>query len=194
VVSVLSEVAEAWGIRIHRYEIKNIVPPGSVKNAMERQMGAERERRALIARSEGARQALINESEGRKIEMINNSEGEMRRRVNEAEGKAQEILALATATAESIRTVGAALSVPGGEAAMKLRLAQEYLKSLGALGRSDARVVLPADLLRVEDLLGAVGLSTTEGMNPGPDPTLPREERRVPEALAVPAMGRSRLA
>ncbi|MCA9565298.1 MAG: paraslipin, partial [Myxococcales bacterium] len=102
VVQVLSEVSDHWGIRVHRYEVKNIVPPTTVREAMERQMGAERERRALMARSEGEKQSRINNSEGVMMELVNRSEGEMQRRINEAEGEAQEILTIAHATAESI--------------------------------------------------------------------------------------------
>lgn len=172
VVGVLSEVADSWGIRVHRYEVKNIVPPPSVRDAMERQMGAERDRRALLARSEGERQARINEADGRKMEAINRSEGEKQRRINEAQGRAEEILAIATATAESIRKVGSAMSIPGGSEAVRLQLSQRYLSKLSALAHPSKRVVLPADLTRVDDLLKAVGL----------DPSRPLEEARAREA------------
>ena len=108
VVKDLAEAGEPWGIQVHRYEVKNLTPPPTVKEAMEKQVNAERERRAVLARSEGDRQSRINMSEGRKTEMINKSEGEMQRRVNEAEGKAEEILAIARAVSDSIRKVGAA--------------------------------------------------------------------------------------
>lgn len=105
VVEVLDQAGATWGIRVHRYEIKNIAPPETVKNAMEMQVNAERERRALLAKSEGDKQSKINRSEGVKAEMINRSEGEMQKRINEAEGKAEEILTIAKATAESIERI-----------------------------------------------------------------------------------------
>ena len=159
VVGALNEVSTAWGIRVHRYEVKNIVPPPSVRDAMERQMGAERDRRATMARAEGEQQSRINESEGRMREVINRSEGEMKRRMNEAEGRAEEILALARATAESIEKVGAALSLPGGVAATNLRLSQQYVAKLGQLAQPNTQVLLPSDLAGVEDVLSSVSLS-----------------------------------
>lgn len=164
VVGVLAEVGDAWGIRVHRYEVKNIVPPLTVKDAMERQMAAERDRRALLARAEGQKESMVNESEGRKQELINRSEGEKQRRINEAQGRAEEVLAIARATAESIRKLAAALSVPGGAQAVQLQLSQKYLSKLPALARPDKRVVLPADLSRMDDLLAAVGLDPKAGL------------------------------
>lgn len=113
VVEVLDQAGALWGIRVHRYEIKNIQPPETVKNAMEMQVNAERERRALLAKSEGDKQAKINRSEGIKAETINRSEGEMQKRINEAEGKAEEILAIARATAESIERLAEVISEIG---------------------------------------------------------------------------------
>jgi len=159
VVSVLNEVSEAWGIKVHRYEVKNIVVPGTIRNAMEQQMSAERERRALIARAEGDRQSRINESEGLKQEAINRSEGEKQRRINEAEGRAQEILAIAQATAESIEKVGAALAVEGGPEAVRMQLSQEYLNKLALLAKPQTSVLLPADITQLDELLGSVGLA-----------------------------------
>ncbi len=158
IVSVLAEVGQTWGIQVLRYEIKNIVPPVSVKNAMERQMTAERERRAQIARSEGDMQANINNSEGLKTEMINKSEGEKQRRINEAEGRAREIEALAEATAHAIEAVAEAVREPGGNQAMALRLTEAYLGKLSGIARKDATVILPADLTRLDEQLAALGL------------------------------------
>lgn len=160
IVSVLAEVGQTWGIQVLRYEIKNIVPPVSVKNAMERQMTAERERRAQIARSEGDMQANINNSEGLKTEMINKSEGEKQRRINEAEGRAREIEALAEATAHAIEAVAEAVREPGGNQAMALRLTEAYLGKLSGIARKDATVILPADLTRLDEQLAALGLRT----------------------------------
>lgn len=179
VVAALNEVSAAWGIKVHRYEVKNIVPPPSVKNAMERQMGAERDKRALLARAEGEKQARINDSEGKKQEMINRSVGEMQRRINEAEGKAQEIIALAKATADSIRLTGESIASNGGAEAVNLRLSQQYIGKLGALSQG-AHVVLPADLTKVDELLKGVGLDPMEA--PSKQKATP-----VPTPVAVPA-------
>lgn len=160
VVEVLDEVADHWGIKVHRYEVKNIVPPHSVRASMERQMAAERDRRALLQRTEGQKQSMINESEGQKMELINRSEGEMARRVNEAEGKAAEILSIARATAESIEKVGAALMEEGGADAIRLRLSQQYLGKLQGVARPSARVLVPQRLTDMEGLLASVGLDT----------------------------------
>lgn len=156
VVEVLDAVGGSWGIRVHRYEIKNIVPPDTVKSAMEKQVNAERERRAILARSEGEKQSRINRSEGLKAEAINRSEGEMQRRINEAEGKAEEILEIAEATAESIVKIANAVSAPGGMAAMRLQLGEQYLESLEGLVNS--KIVLPADLIDYEQWMDKVGL------------------------------------
>ena len=159
VLEVLSEVNEAWGIRVHRYEVKNIVPPTSVKRAMEQQLTAERDRRALIAKSEGEKQSRINRSEGLMTEMVNKSEGEKQRRINEAEGRANEIEAIARATAESINKLADAISVPGGQHAVTLRLSQEYINRLKLLANKNTNILLPADLTRLDDLLAALGLN-----------------------------------
>ncbi len=153
VVDVISQAGEVWGIRVHRYEIKNIAPPETVHRAMERQVTAERERRALIARSEGDKQSQINRSEGRKAEMINISEGQMQRMINEAEGQAAQIRAVADATAESIRKVAAAVHADGGQEAVRLQLAARYLDRLKVLATHDTQVVLPADLTDFDKLL-----------------------------------------
>ncbi len=158
VVNVLAEVGQAWGIKAYRYEVKNVVPPPTVQSAMEQQVRAERERRAIIARSEGDMQSRINRSEGLKTELVNKSEGEMQRRVNEAEGRAQEIRAIAEATAQSIETLAAALSTPGGEDAIRLQLSGRYLDQLGGIAKEGTNVVVSADLTRPDDLLRALDL------------------------------------
>lgn len=164
VVQVLSEAGENWGVQLHRYEIKNISPPESVRVAMERQVTAERDRRALVAKAEGDRQARINRSEGDKMELVNLSQGDMQSRINEAEGQAGAILALAEATAESIKVVARAVSQPAGEQAMRLQLVERYLSSLSQLARSDVNVLLPADLSQLDGLLAGAGLnSNSEG-------------------------------
>ncbi len=160
VVQVLSEAGENWGVQLHRYEIKNISPPESVRVAMERQVTAERDRRALVAKAEGDRQARINRSEGDKMELVNLSQGDMQSRINEAEGQAGAILALAEATAESIKVVARAVSQPAGEQAMRLQLVERYLSSLSRLARSDVNVLLPADLSQLDGLLAGAGLNS----------------------------------
>ncbi len=162
VMSVLNEVSTAWGIRLHRYEVKNIVVPKSVRSSMERQMAAERDRRALIARSEGDKQARINASEASRAEAINRSEGEKQRRINEAEGRAQEILAVAKATAESIEKLGQALVLPGGSEAVNLNLSQRYLTQMSNLAQPGTRVVLPTDISQFDALLAGLGLQNSE--------------------------------
>jgi regulator of protease activity HflC (stomatin/prohibitin superfamily) len=158
VVEVLSEVEQTWGIKVHRYEIKNIDTPRTVQQAMERQMTAERERRATVARSEGKQQSTVNDAEGEKQELINQSEGEKQRRINEAEGRAQEIEALAEATAEAIERVAASVSAPGGEEAVKLRLAEQYLDTIAKLGKEENEVLLPADLTKYESVIDGLSL------------------------------------
>ncbi|PEN11393.1 paraslipin [Longibacter salinarum] len=158
VVDVLSEVEEAWGIKVHRYEIKNIDTPRTVQKAMERQMTAERERRAVVARSEGEQRSTVNDAEGIKQEVINKSEGEMQRRINEAEGRAEEIEAIAEATAQAIEEVARAVTAPGGEEAVKLRLAEQYLNTIAKLGKENNEVLLPADLTRYDSVIGGLAL------------------------------------
>ncbi|MDO6619412.1 MULTISPECIES: stomatin-like protein [unclassified Shewanella] len=158
VVQVLDEAGAIWGIRVHRYEIKNITPPETVKNAMEMQVNAERERRALLAQSEGDKQSKINRSEGVMAETINRSEGEMQRRINEAEGKGEEILTLAKATAESIERLAVVISKPGGQSALRLQLGEQYLKQLDGLKDKDNRVVLPGNMINFDYWMDSMGL------------------------------------
>lgn len=181
VVGVLNEVADAWGIKVHRYEVKNIVPPPTVRDAMERQMAAERDRRAVLASAEGQATARINESEGTMRETINRSEGEKQRRINEAQGRSEEILAVARATAESIETIGRALSQPGGVEATNLRLQQQLVDRLGGLAQGKTNVLLPSDLTKMEDVLGAVDISKVE-KNGATRPV--RDDRTVPSTPA----------
>lgn len=158
VVEVLDEAGSMWGMRVHRYEIKNITPPETVKNAMEMQVNAERERRALLAKSEGDKQSKINRSEGVMAETINRSEGEMQRRINEAEGKAQEILTLAKATSESIERLAVVISAEGGQSALRMQLGEQYMKQLDGLSKKDSRIVLPGNLVNFEYWMDSIGL------------------------------------
>lgn len=159
VVKVLSEVEMQWGIKVLRYEIKNILTPRTVQKAMERQMTAERDRRAIIARSEGVKGSKLNEAEGIKTEMINISEAEMQRQINEAEGLAKEIESLATATAISIERIAEALSQPKGAEAMQLRLAEKYLGTLKGLGRKENNIIIPKDISNYEAVMDGLDLS-----------------------------------
>ena len=162
IVSVLNDVGMTWGILVHRYEVKNIVPPATVKNAMEQQMRAERDRRALLAQSEGDKQSRINNSEGLKSEAVNKSEGEMQKRVNEAEGRAREIESIANATAEAIEKMAAVITEEGGAEAVQLRLTQQYLHQLQGLAKPKTTVLLPADLTKIDSLLEDAGLKVKE--------------------------------
>jgi regulator of protease activity HflC (stomatin/prohibitin superfamily) len=158
IVGVLNEVGLHWGIQVHRYEVKNIVTPASVKNAMEQQMTAERDRRALLAQSQGDKQSRINNSEGIKTEAINKSEGEMQKRINEAEGRAREIESIATATAEAIEKLAAAINQEGGEMAVQMRLSEQFLDRLSALAKPGTNIILPADLTRIDTMLESLGI------------------------------------
>lgn len=155
---VLEEIEENWGVTVKRYEIKNIVPPDTVRVSMEQQMSAERERRAILADSEGKAMAMINDSSGIKAETINRSEGERQSRINEAEGRAAEILSVATATADSIRKIGAALTTEGGAEAIRMQLSQKYFGELKKIGGAEQQVVLPANLGDIDGLLKSIGL------------------------------------
>ncbi len=157
VVSVLDEVASKWGVRILRFEIKNLVPPESVRQSMEKQVTAERNRRAIVEKSVGERQSLINTSEGQMREMINQSEGEKQKLINEAEGVSKEILALGEATAESITKVAQALNSEGGKEAMKLELGQKYIEALSHL-KNNSRVILSGNLTDMNEMLKTMDL------------------------------------
>ncbi len=153
VVDALDEAAQNWGVKVLRYEIKDIQPPRSVLEAMEKQMRAEREKRAEIARSEGEKQALINRAEGERAEAIALSEGEKMKRINEAEGRAQEILKVADATAEGLRKVASALAAPGGHDAANLDVAKKYLDQFGKLARENNTMILPSNLTDVSSMV-----------------------------------------
>lgn len=158
VVSVLSEMGQAWGIKVHRYEIKNIETPRTIQNAMERQMTAERDRRATIAKSEGVKESTINDAEGLKREIINVSEGEMQKRVNEAEGLAQEIEALAEATAVSIEQIADALNTAKGKEAMQMRLAEKYIEQLSKLASDKNDIIIPTDITDYDAIMAGLSL------------------------------------
>ncbi len=158
VVSELDKASDPWGVKVLRYEIKNINPPQDVLSAMEKQMRAEREKRAVILTSEGERDAKINEAEGEKQRVIKESEAKKQQQINEAEGEAEAILAVATATAEGLQRVGVALTRDGGDAAMKLRVAESYIEQFGSLAKAGNTLVVPANLT---DLASMIALATT---------------------------------
>jgi regulator of protease activity HflC (stomatin/prohibitin superfamily) len=163
VVMALDEAASNWGIKVLRYEIKDIQPPRTVLEAMEKQMKAEREKRAEIARSEGEKQAIINKAEGDRGEAIFLSEGEKTKRINEAEGRAQEILMVAEATAEGIRKVGEALASPGGKEAANLEVAKQYLNEFGKLAKENNTMIVPGNLSNLSSMV-ASAMATFEHM------------------------------
>jgi len=146
IVRVLDEASDPWGVKVTRYEVKNITPPQTIRDAMEKQMRAEREKRALIAESEGDREARINRAEGEKQQNIRISEGEKMRQINVAEGRAKEIELLATATAEGIRRVAEAIQQPGGSEAVSLRVAEQYVSAFAQLAKANNTLILPANL------------------------------------------------
>jgi regulator of protease activity HflC (stomatin/prohibitin superfamily) len=149
VVSELDKASEAWGVKVLRYEIKNITPPHDVLAAMEKQMRAEREKRAVILTSEGTRDAAINTADGVKQEVIKASEARKTQQINEAEGQAQAILAVATATAEGIRRVADAIKIEGGYEAVQLRVAEQYIGQFGELAKTGNTIVVPANVADV---------------------------------------------
>jgi regulator of protease activity HflC (stomatin/prohibitin superfamily) len=157
VVSELDKASDPWGVKVLRYEIKNINPPHDVLSAMEKQMRAEREKRAVILTSEGDRDAKINQAEGEKQRVIKESEAAKMRQINEAQGEAEAILAVATATAEGLRKVAEAVTGRGGAEAMQLRIAEQYIGEFGNLAKSGNTFVVPANLA---DLTSMMALAT----------------------------------
>jgi regulator of protease activity HflC (stomatin/prohibitin superfamily) len=162
VVDAVDKASEPWGIKVTRYEIKNIAPPASIMDAMEKQMRAEREKRATIAESEGNRQARINVSEGLRQEAIMVSEGEKRRLINEAEGRAQQIELVAQATAKGFREVASALQDKGGLDAMNLRIAEKYIEEFGKLAKSNNTMILPSNVADLAGIVATLGRTFTE--------------------------------
>jgi regulator of protease activity HflC (stomatin/prohibitin superfamily) len=157
VVSELDKASEPWGVKVLRYEIKNINPPRDVIQAMEKQMRAEREKRAVILTSEGERDAKINQAEGEKQRVIKESEANRQQQINEAAGEAEAILAVATATAEGLRRVADAIAGAGGRDAMQLRVAESYVQQFGNLARESNTLVIPAN---VSDIAGMIAMAT----------------------------------
>src|SRR6188474_583235 len=153
VVTELDKASEPWGVKVLRYEIKNITPPKDVLAAMEKQMRAEREKRAAILTSEGHRDSAIDMAEGDKQQVIKQSEANRQQQINEAEGQASAILAVATATAEGIRQVASAIESPGGALAVQLRVAEQYITQFGNIAKEGNTLVVPASLSDVSSML-----------------------------------------
>jgi regulator of protease activity HflC (stomatin/prohibitin superfamily) len=156
IVEAVDRASGPWGIKVSRYEVKNISPPQSIKDAMEKQMRAEREKRALIAESEGDKQAKINRAEGEKQQTIALSEGEKQRRINEASGKASEIEMVAVATAKGIREIAQSINEEGGLSAVNLRIAEQYLNEFGKLAQTNNTMIVPADLSDIAGVISSV--------------------------------------
>jgi regulator of protease activity HflC (stomatin/prohibitin superfamily) len=169
VVNELDKASEAWGVKVLRYEIKNITPPKGVLDAMEKQMRAEREKRAVILTSEGERDAAINQAEGEKQQVIKASEAKKQQQINEAEGAAAAILAIAQATAEGLHKVAETIQVPGGQEAVQLRVAEQYITKFGELAKTTNTLILPAT---VSDVGSMIALAMSAIRQTGPIATI----------------------
>jgi len=190
VVEAVDEAAQEWGIKVMRYEIKDITPPGNVMVAMEQQMKAEREKRAEIALSEGDRQSRINRSEGMKQEAMQLSEGEKQKRINEAEGRAQEILLVAEATAQGLQKVAEVINLPGGAEAMNLKVAEQFIDEFGNLAKKNNTMIIPADIANI----GGMVASATEifkgvSVTPKAKCATPRQEAPSTFEAEAPSVG-----
>ncbi len=166
VVTELDKATEPWGVKVLRYEIKNITPPRDVLAAMEKQMRAEREKRAAVLTSEGTRDSAINTAEGQKQQVIKQSEANKVQRINEAEGQAAAILAVATATAEGIRKVAEAIEKPGGMNAVQLRVAEQYINQFGNLAKAGNTLILPTNVADIAGVI-ATAMSVVKQASPG---------------------------
>ena len=177
VVSELDKASDPWGVKVLRYEIKNINPPHDVIQAMEKQMRAEREKRAVVLQSEGERDAQINQAEGEKQRVIKESEAAKQQQINEAQGEAEAIMQVAKATAEGLREVASALTVEGGSAAMQLRVAEDYVTQFGNLAKASNTLVVPANLTEVSSMI-AMATKVFEGTSGSNSPPAPQPRPR----------------
>ena len=155
VVSELDKASDPWGVKVLRYEIKNINPPRDVLEAMEKQMRAEREKRAAILTSEGMRDSNINQAEGEKQKVIKESEANKQLQINEAEGEGQAILTVANATAEGVRAIGVAIKSEGGDQAVQLRVAEQYIETFGNLAKQGNSLIIPSNLSDISSIIAS---------------------------------------
>ena len=170
VVSALDEAALNWGVKVLRYEIKDLTPPAEILRAMQAQITAEREKRALIAASEGRRQEQINIATGEREAFIARSEGEKQAEINTAQGEAAAILAVAEATAEAIRKIASAIQQPGGEQAVQLKVAEKAVEAYANLARTNNTMIVPGNMAEVGGLIGTAMSLLKGGAGPGPQP------------------------
>jgi len=179
VVSEVDVASDPWGVKVLRYEIRNINPPSDVIEAMEKQMRAEREKRAVVLESEGVRDAEINRAEGHKQKVIKESEAKREQQINEAQGEAAAIESVAVATATGLREVAAAVEAAGGREAMQLRIAEQYVNQFGELAKAGNSLVIPANLSDIASMIALatriVGDDGDEPPQPGPRPVRPVE-------------------
>jgi regulator of protease activity HflC (stomatin/prohibitin superfamily) len=155
IVAVLDEAGRTWGVKVLRYEIKNLTPPDTILRAMQAQITAEREKRALIAKSEGQKQEEINLAEGAKQAAILRSEGEKAAAINNAQGEAQALIAVADATAQATRAVAEAIGTPNGLNAANLKVAELYVGAFGNLAKTGNTLIVPANLADIASLIGS---------------------------------------
>ena len=168
VVSSLDEAAQNWGVKVLRYEIKDLTPPQAILHAMQQQITAEREKRALIAASEGRKQEQINIATGEREAFIARSEGQRQAEINPAQGEAAAIVAVADATAEGLRKVADAIRQPGGEQAVQLKVAQQAVEAFAQLAQKNNTMIVPASLSEVSALIAsALSLSRSSATRPG---------------------------
>jgi regulator of protease activity HflC (stomatin/prohibitin superfamily) len=153
VVSALDEAAQTWGVKVLRYEIKDLTPPAAILHAMQAQITAEREKRALIAASEGRRQEQINIATGEREAFIARSEGEKQAEINTAQGEAAAILAVAEASAEAIRKIASAIQSPGGEQAVQLKVAEKAVEAFSQLAQKNNTLIVPGNMSEVGGLI-----------------------------------------
>lgn len=155
IVNAIDESAANWGVKVLRYEIKDLTPPESILHSMQAQITAEREKRALIAASEGRKQEQINIATGEREAAIARSEGEKQASINRAEGQAKAIVALAEANADALRQIAAAISSPGGNDAVNLKVAEQYVHAFGELAKTNNSIIVPANLGEMSGLIAS---------------------------------------
>ncbi len=179
VASAVEEAAINWGIKVLRYEIKDITPPQEILRAMELQITAEREKRATIAKSEGQRQMQINTSEGQRQQEINIADGRKQAEILRAEGEARAISLVATATADAIRAIATSAVVEGGIEALQMQLAKSYIDQWGNLAKASTTMIVPTDLGNIGAMVGTA-LQIVRGSSIGAPGTPPRPAGSVP--------------